>query len=182
MSSRREGGELPEIVLTRRCEADPEVVYDVVADLETHLEWAGRRQWKSYRLESIDAPPGPASVGTEFSSTGRDPGGTFSDRSVVTEARRPAVFEFVTEARLSPKRGDRATAWTLVNRYEITRAREGCRVTYRSHVIGLAPAPLYARVRLLRGVAIRIPKVFMRRGLRNLTRFVEERAAERSAA
>lgn len=108
MSSRRDETELPEVVLTRRREADPEVVYYVVVDLETHLEWAGRRQWRSHGLESIDAPAGLASVGRSSPApggSGRDvqrslrrhrsasAGGVrVRDRSLaVPKARRPAT-------------------------------------------------------------------------------------------
>ena len=66
--------------------ASAETVYAVLADLSTHTVWAGERQGKRTRLLTIDAPAGPAVVGTEFSSTGSDPMGSFSDRSVVTEA------------------------------------------------------------------------------------------------
>ena len=49
--------------------------------------------------------------------------GTFIDTSVVTEATGPSLFEFVTEARLSTKKG-KVVEWTLVHRYEIaSRAR-----------------------------------------------------------
>ena len=77
----------------------------------------------------IDAPEGPASVGTEFRSTGADAMGTFDDSSVVTEASRPRVFEFVTEARLSTKKGA-VVEWTSGHRYKIEPANRGCRVSY----------------------------------------------------
>ena len=99
-------------------QAPAEVVYDLLADIGSHLEWGGRMQKKNYRLLSIQAPEGPASVGTEFSSSGADAMGTFDDSSVVTEATRPSLFEFVTEARLSTKKG-KVVEWTLVHRYEI---------------------------------------------------------------
>ncbi|MBA3738496.1 MAG: hypothetical protein H0W97_07990 [Actinobacteria bacterium] len=66
--------------------ATTEAVYAVLADLSSHTVWAGERQGKRTRLLTIDALAGPAAVGTEFHSTGSDPMGTFSDRSVVTEA------------------------------------------------------------------------------------------------
>ena len=83
-------------------EAPAEAVYTLLAEIRSHLEWAGTRQPKqNFRLLSIEAPEGLASVGTEFSSAGADPMGRFADSSVVTEASRPGLFEFVTEARLS---------------------------------------------------------------------------------
>ena len=80
--------------------APPEGVYELLADLRSHLDWAGQRQLETTRLLTMNAPSGPATVGTEFRTTGSDGKvARFSDRSVVTEATRPQVFEFVTESR-----------------------------------------------------------------------------------
>ena len=96
--------------------APAEIVYDRLEDVRNHLEWGGKMQPKqTFRLLSIDAPAGPALVGTEFKSTGADAMGRFADSSVVTEATRPSVFEFVTEARLSTKRG-KVVEWTNIHR------------------------------------------------------------------
>src|SRR5438094_297062 len=82
------------------CGAPAEDLYDLLADLQSHLEWAGQRQLETTRLLTLEAPPTPAGVGTEFFSTGSDGKvARWSDRSVVTEATRPEVFEFVTEGR-----------------------------------------------------------------------------------
>ena len=105
--------------------APAEIVYDRLADVRNHLEWGGTMQPKdNFRLLSIDAPEGPALVGTEFQSTGADAMGRFADSSVVTEATRPSVFEFVTEARLSTKKG-KVVEWTNIHRYELTPAGRG---------------------------------------------------------
>src|SRR5207249_2771936 len=44
--------------------APPEAVYDLLADLSSHLEWAGARQRETTRLLTMDSAPGPATVGT----------------------------------------------------------------------------------------------------------------------
>ena len=67
---------------------------------------------------ALDAPEGPATIGTEFRTKGADPAGRFTDSSVVTEASRAAAFEFVTEARLTTKKGI-PTDWTNIERYEL---------------------------------------------------------------
>ncbi len=73
--------------------AAPEDVYDVIADLRSHLVWAGERAPDpTFKLLTMEAPEGAAAVGTEFTSTGANFNGTFHDRSVVTEATRPNVF------------------------------------------------------------------------------------------
>lgn len=72
------------------CRAPAELVYDLLADLQSHLEWAGQRQLETTRLLTLAAPPGPAGVGVEFLTTGSDGKvARWSDRSVVTEATRP---------------------------------------------------------------------------------------------
>jgi hypothetical protein len=167
--------------LVERSGAPAEVVYDLLADLQTHLEWGGRRQkGKTFRLTSIEAPAGPASVGAEFSSTGADPSGAFTDSSVVTEATRPGAFEFVTEARLQPKRGA-VLEWTNVHRYEISPLPDGCEVTYSIRVMRLSRMPWWTK-RWARGLAQRMSASYARRGLRALARMAEERIGTGPAA
>ena len=61
--------------VARTTTALPQAVYDLLADLRSHLQWAGEQQAKNYRLVSMEAPDGPATVGTEFSTVGADPMG-----------------------------------------------------------------------------------------------------------
>jgi hypothetical protein len=61
-------------------------VYDVLADLPGHPGWGGA---EASTLLSMDAPPGPARAGTEFTSTAEDAICRMRDSSVVTEAVRP---------------------------------------------------------------------------------------------
>src|SRR5260370_7139633 len=79
----------------------PEDVYDILADLKTHLDWGGARQSSDFRLLSLEAAPGPATVGTSFSSTGTIPMSVrrWKDSSTVTVADRPRTFEVLTEER-----------------------------------------------------------------------------------
>ena len=133
-------GELT-VRLEEASRAPAEAVYDLLADIGSHLEWGGRRQpRKSYRLLSIDGPDGPATIGTEFRSTGADAMGEFADSSVVTEATRPGLFEFVTEARLSTKKG-KVVEWTNVHRYEIAAQPDGCRITYTVRILRISELP-----------------------------------------
>src|SRR6266536_2758172 len=111
-----------------RSQAPAEAVYDLLADLGSHLEWAGAKQLETTRLLTMEAPAGPATVGTEFVTTGSDgKAARFADRSVVTEAIRPAVFEFVTESHRQGKPGSRPWQLTLVHHYEIGSEPIGCR-------------------------------------------------------
>jgi hypothetical protein len=159
--------------------AKPQTIYDLLADLSSHLVWAGERQAEKTRLLTIDAPVGPAVVGTEWRSTGADPMGTFSDRSVVTEATPGKAFEFVTEARLTVKKG-RTSDWTSVERYDLEPTAEGCRIVSTSRVTRISELPgmvTLFNVPVLRELGLKVSAKVSRRTVRNLARLAEEREA-----
>jgi hypothetical protein len=171
--------------LVVRVEADSkapaDTVYSVLADLATHTIWAGERQGKKTRLLTMDTTAGPAVVGTEFHTTGLDPMGTFDDRSVVTEASPGRAFEFVTEARLTTKKGE-VSNWTSVERYELTSTPEGCRIVCIGRITRIDELPgmvALFNVPVLRGLGLKVSAKVSRRTVRNLARFAEERGAER---
>jgi hypothetical protein len=161
-----------------RSRARPEQVYDVLADLRSHLEWAGTRQFRSFRLLSLDAPGGPAEPGTRFTSSGRIPmnRARFDNRNTVTKADRPRLFEITTESTIAwPTRahGD----GTFVNTFEISLDGEGSRVVYRSEQLRFREPPWGLRYPLLRSVTYRVwIPIWSRRGFRNLLRMAEERS------
>jgi len=161
------------------CRAPAEAVYDLLADLRSHLVWAGQRQKKNTRLVALDAPEGPTVVGTEFRTEGADPMGRFTDASVVTEADRPRVFEFVTEAHLATKKG-RGVDWTNVHRYELSpQGPRGCRIDYRIRITRISELPgmlAMFNVPVLSAIAIKASEGVARRGVRNLAALAEERA------
>ena len=153
------------------------VVYDALADLRTHLAWAGERQRATSGLTSIQAPDGPADVGTEFRTTGLDPMGTFRDASVVTAARRAEVFEFVTEARLETKKGA-TVEWTNVHRYDLRPTAEGTRVRYTIRVVRVSELPGMLRTMgmpVLSSLVMKAARRLAERGVRNLVALAEER-------
>ena len=136
--------------LNKHCSAPPEVVYDIVADIRTHLAWGGVEQRSDFRLLSHDAPAGPAIVGTSFTSTGAIPMSLrkWSDSSTVTMAERPGTFEFVTHATVHRSR--RSMEATYRHRYEIVAAPGGSQVSYTftqldasNPFLRLAPADLW---------------------------------------
>jgi Polyketide cyclase / dehydrase and lipid transport len=168
-----------DVEATTRASAD--TVFDVLTDLRSHLDWGGERQRKKTRLTSLDAAPGEAVVGTEFRTSGNDPMGTFQDASVVTEATRPTVFEFVTEARQELKNG-RTVEWTNVHRYEIEPTETGCTIRYSFHVLRLSKlAGMLTAFRVpgLSAVLRAVWRALIKRGLRNLARAAEERVQAR---
>lgn len=160
-----------------RTNASPETVYELLENLGDHLEWAGRRQWWNFRLLALDAPLGPAGVGTEFTSVGRIPfiGTRWDNRNVVTAADRPRVFEITTEGRI-PWPGGAAGEGTFINRYEISAADDRTSVLYTMRQLRFRNPPWGMRYPVLREVTYRfwIP-IWSRRGLSQLLRMAEER-------
>ena len=171
------GGERSYVVV-QETSAAPEEVWALLADLRAHARWGGERQKPKTKILSIEAPDAPAAVGTEFATTGSDPMGGFSDRSVVTEATRPSVFEFVTEASLHTKKGARAD-WTVVHRYELAPSGTGCRIAYTVRIARISALPGLLALLNAPGLSALVMKAsagVARRGVRNLAALAEEQA------
>lgn len=167
--------------LTRRSSAPPEVLYDFLADLDTHLTWGGTQQSRDFRLLSLEAPAGPAIAGTSFTSTGTIPMSVrhFEDQSKVTAAERPHSFEFVTNATV--RRGKRLMEATYRHRYEIAATPEGSTVTYTMTQLSLSNGLLRLSLPLVKSMSWRVGIPFMaRRGFRNLLTIAEQPAQSRS--
>jgi hypothetical protein len=164
-----------------RTSATPDEVYSVLSELRTHAVWGGELQSETARILTIDAPEGEATVGTEFETTGGDPMGRFHDRSVVTRAARPSVFEFVTESTLTTKKGARSE-WTNVHRYELGPDGDGAIIAYTIRITRISALPGLLRVLnlpVLSGLAMRASATVARRGVENLAQMAEERAFAR---
>jgi len=103
--------------------------------------------------------------------------GRFTDASVVTEADRPRVFEFVTEAHLATKKG-RGVDWTNVHRYELSpQGTSRCRIDYRIRITRISQLPGMLgmfKVPLLSVIAMKASEGVARRGVRNLAALAEE--------
>jgi len=162
----------PELQISRFCKAKLEAVYDILADLRTHIEWGGARQSREFRLVSLDSLPGPATVGTTFSSTGTIPMSRrhWSDRSTVTVADRPQMFEFTTQAMAGE--GKPMTA-VYTHAYGITPAAGGSRVTYRMTQLSITNPILRLGPAMSRMTWLMIP-MFAGRGIRNLLALAEQ--------
>jgi hypothetical protein len=167
-----------EVRVERSTPASPTDVYDVLADLRSHAIWGGEWAKEKMRLVQVDAPEGAATVGVEFTTVGVDLMGRFDDRSVVTEATRPSVFEFVTEAVLTAKR-EATSEWTLIHRYELSPSHGGTRIDYTSRVTRISnligPMRLFD-VPVLSWFALKGAASAERRGIKNLVRLAEERS------
>jgi hypothetical protein len=157
------------IVLTRRSAATAEAVYDVVANLQSHLTWGGTQQLAAFRLTSLQAPAGPAGVGAAFSSTGVIPmsRARFADSSTVTAAERPGLFEFVTHATIPG--GGRPMRATYRHRYEIEAVPPGSMVTYSMTQLDIDNPSLRLALPGVSEVSWRVAiPFFAGRGLKNL--------------
>jgi hypothetical protein len=162
--------------LDRHSAAPPEVVYDTLADLRTHLLWGGTEQRGIFRLLTLDTATGPAEVGASFSTTGSIPMSIrrWSDRSTVTVAERPGTFEFVTEATV--QRSRRPMRATYRHRYDITAAPGGSNVSYTFTQLDSEHPFLRLGLPLVRAMTWRIGIPFLaRRGFRNLLATAERR-------
>jgi hypothetical protein len=175
-------GDAYEMVLDGRCDASPTSVFAVLTDLQTHLDWGGRRQRRSFRLTSLHGRS--ASVGAEFTSAGTIPMSTahWADRSVVVRAEPASVFEFHTDS-VAEGRSGRQSHFRWEHRYEIAADGRGSRVAYRLRRTSMTNAPLRMRWPLMRDVTHRVMiPFFCRRGFDNLLAAADRYAPERSAA
>lgn len=167
-----------EVRFSEVCRAPAEVVYDLLADLTTHLDWGGSRQAWYFRLLSMDGPREPMQVGAQFSSSGAIPGTRrrFADRSQITLAQRPVAVEFVTQ---SSVHGRRTMEATYRHRYDLDPVPGGCRVTYAFRQERLVNPLLRMALPVVRDVVwkVGIP-MMMKRGYRNLLRAAEQAVAD----
>ena len=156
--------------------APPDAVFDTVVDLRAHLEWSGdRAESETFTLLDLDAPEGPALVGTEFTSTGAADVGTFHDRSVIAEARRPSVFVIETDSRLVRKH---RPTWEshFTHRYDIAPNGAGSTITYSERISRVNYVPFWLQWWARPFFRPFVTKADQKQ-LANLARLAEERAA-----
>jgi hypothetical protein len=157
--------------------ASTDVVFDVVSDLMAHLEWSGERATdETFKLLTIEAPDGPALVGTTFTSTGSNFNGTFHDHSVVTEASRPDRFILETDARLDRRRGK---TWHVhfEHRYDIEPNGSGAKVSYTETIQRVNYVPYWLKP-WARPIFKPLVNRADRKQLENLARLAEERSRD----
>jgi hypothetical protein len=177
MEVHRNGG-VYRVTVSEACGARPVAVYDVLSDLNTHVEWGG--SWhpsRTQRLQSMEAPDGPATVGVEFWSVGSTNAGSWHDRSTVTAASRPSLFEFVTNGRLRDREDLDRMFLEAIHRYEITPDGAGSRVTYfLSATLSVHAPPGDMHPRLPAVIFGLIVPAVIERGTKNLVTMAEQRA------
>lgn len=173
------------VTLTGRCDARPEQVYDLLADLGSHTTWAGDRQYRQFRLLSQDAPAAPAKVGRQFHSTGRIPmiSVVNDNHNTVTVADRPDRFAFTTHTSIDWPRARRldlppragSARGVFHHRYEIAPDGRGSRVTYTLTQERFDNPPWGMRFPLLRiGTHRMMIPLWLARGFRNLLTAAEQ--------
>jgi hypothetical protein len=157
--------------------APPDLVFDVVLELRNHLEWSGERAAdEKFKLLSIEAQDGAASVGTSFASSGSAENGTFQDRSTVTVATRPGVFVIETDSHLDRIRGKPWDAH-FVHRYDIEPDGTGSKITYTELIERANYVPYWLQPVIRSAFRVLVNRAD-RKQLSNLARLAEERASE----
>ena len=157
---------------TATSSAAPERVYDVLADVTTHLRWAGEEApRKTFRLLTLEGPKGVGTVGTEFRSTGANGKEIFHDRSTVIEAVAPTAFAFETVSRLDRKHR-RAWEARFVHRYELIPRGGGTLIDYTIGVWPINYIPYWLRPGM-KQVTRTMVKALTRRHLANLATVAE---------
>jgi hypothetical protein len=155
--------------------APPEAVFDVIADLRNHLIWSGERaESDGFKMLTLDAPPGPAAVGTGFTSSGSAGKDTFHDRSVVTRVTRPRTFVIETDAHLERRKAETWEAH-FSHRYDIEPDGTGSRIVYTETIerVNYLPYWLKPGIRTIFRPWVNRAD---RKQLRNLARLAEERS------
>ncbi len=155
--------------------ASPEAVFDVIADLRNHLIWSGERaESDGFKMLTLEAPPGPARVGTTFTSSGSAGKDTFHDRSVVTEVSPPRTFVIETDARLERRN---AQTWEahFSHRYDVLPEGSGSRIVYTETIerVNYLPYWLKPGIRTIFRPWVNRAD---RKQLRNLAGLAEERS------
>jgi len=174
-------GRVYKMRLSELCAAPTDLVYSLLSDLSTHMEWGG--SWhpsRTQRLLSMEAPQGPATVGVEFVSTGAAAGGCWFDRSRVIVAAAPAEFEFETHGLLRDGDGNERMLLHAFHRYMLAPEAGGTRITYTCSAELEArqdAGEMHPRLPLVIFNLV-VPSV-VERGIRNLVRMAEERAGLR---
>jgi hypothetical protein len=172
----------PRYTIHTQSKASPEQVFDLLTNLSSHLEFNGNDQAPNFRLLTLESEQGLATVGSTFTSTGSIPftRRRWADVSTVTEASRPRVFAFRTEATVPFEDGTRMEA-TLLHRYELTPAANGCRIDYTVEQTRLEHGMWRLSWPVMRSVMWRVGIPMMaRRGLRALARRAEAGARQSS--
>jgi hypothetical protein len=149
------------------------VVYATIADLRNHLDWSGDRAAdEKFKLLTLDAPEGPAAVGTSFTSSGSAENGTFHDRSEVTVAMPPNTFVIETDAHLDRKRG-RPWDAHFAHRYDIEPEGTGSRITYTETIERVSYVPYWLQPGIRAVFKIYVNRAD-RKQLENLARLAAE--------
>jgi len=151
-----------------RSEAPARAIYDILCDPGTALVWGDERApRKDFRLLSMDAASGPATVGDTFSSTGANINGTFHDRSTVVEAEPGSRFGFDTESTLERTH---AKTWhaRFTHRYAIEETPDGSTLSYACEVRPGNYVPWWLKPGL-RPMTHVMVQAMIRRHLRNLS-------------
>ena len=173
------------VTLTGHCDARPTQVYDLLADLGSHTDWGGDRQYRGFRLVSQEASAAIATVGVEFHSVGRIPMTSVvnDNHNTVTIAHRPERLAFTTRTTIDwtdarrldlPPRGGPA-AGVFHHDYTITADGDSSQVTYMLTQERFDRPPWGMRIPPVRVCTHRVTiPLWLARGFRNMLTTAEQ--------
>ena len=158
-----------------KTDVTPDALYAVLADLSTHVIWAGTEAPREdFRLLTIEAPAGSAVVGSTFSSSGangRKGDKVSHDHSTVVEAVPGKRFGFDTEAAMERKHKE---AWRahFEHRYSIEPTGTGSTITYdgKAYPENYRPYWLFPTMRPMIRALVHI---YHRKHMQNLARLAQ---------
>lgn len=179
MDTTTASGERPILTFrsTSRTRASRDAVYATLADLSSHVVWGGEQTGeKSFRLLNLSAAVDRAVAGTQFTSTGVIPMGTFHDDSVITEATPGHAFAFHTDSALERKRRPLWRA-SFENRYSLDTADGETVITYTCEVRPHNYVPYWLTPFLRPLTRFNVQRI-MTRCLRNLAAMAEAQAGD----
>ena len=155
------------------CTASPDAIYNVLADLNSHLVWAGEQSPdKHFRLLTMEGGPTAATVGDRFSSRGANMGSMiFADSSVVVEADPGTRFGFDTESVLERRYRPNWHA-RFANRYTITRDGNGSVLGYTCQVWPQNYVPFWLHPLMRPLTRVMVPRA-IRKNMENLAALAE---------
>jgi hypothetical protein len=178
----RTDGQRGVITVLEETPASREEIYELLADLDQHRDWAGHRHPAWLQRVAWIGGPERLEVGSRFESRQDTRLGHWIDRSVVVEASPPGRFGFDTEGVHIREDGERTAAGAWAHRYRmLARPAVGTVVE------------LVTRYVLFEGSVTRQAAPFIalnvQQGVQNLIRLAEERgglaparATDRTAA
>jgi hypothetical protein len=164
----RTDGQRGVITVLEQTIASPEEIFDLLADLRQHQDWAGNRHPEWLQRVAWIGGPDRLELGSHFDTRQATRLGYWIDHSVVVEARPPDRFGFDTRGIHVREDGVRTAAGAWTHRYRLVERTAG------GSMVELITRYVLAEGRVTRTGAPFIA-LNVQRGVQNLIQLAEER-------